>query len=72
MNEIAQLLSVWTECTGQELNPRAMERIAYDFLHIGFTADDLRCVVKHMQRQNRAMGEERHNVPAHRPPAKDV
>ena len=54
--KIPALLSAWNDCTAQELNARAFERVAFDFLSAGFTPDDLRCVVVFKQQQNRTYG----------------
>jgi hypothetical protein len=55
MDKIHQVQSVWCDLTGQIIKPRALERMFYEFVAIGFTSDDLRCVVQHMQRANKRM-----------------
>lgn len=66
-NQIASLLLVWQQLTGQPLNMLAMQRMFYDYLAIGFTEDDLRCVLEHLNRENRKMkGRAAFAIRAHR------
>lgn len=51
--QIQSLITAWNSATGQQVNQRAVERIAWEFLDMGFTENDLRLVVKHMLSFNR-------------------
>lgn len=53
MENIDALIAAWNDLTGQQLNARAFERVVYDFLAMGFTVDDLRCVIRFKQHRNR-------------------
>jgi len=50
---IRELHSTWCEVTRQDLHPKATERLFFEFWRAEFTAQDLRCVLDHMQRFNR-------------------
>lgn len=57
VNQIASLLLVWQQHTGQPLHPALMQRMFYDFLQSGLVEDDLRCVLEHLVKQNRKRSE---------------
>lgn len=50
---IAELQKTWAEVTGQTLHARATERLFFEFWNTGFTAEQLRCVLRHYLRLNK-------------------
>jgi len=47
------LHKTWNQVTGQQLNPRATERLFFEFWSMDFTDQDLQCVLKYMIAYNR-------------------
>lgn len=56
MNDIPSLHAAWCSASGQELNPRATERIFFELAKMDFTADDVRIAVTHLMAFNRKSG----------------
>jgi hypothetical protein len=46
------IVNKYNELTGAVARPKVYERLAFDFMAIGFSQDDLELVVRHLQREN--------------------
>ena len=49
---VQQMHDTWCQATGQQLLPIATARVMFELARQGVTADDIRCVVQHLQRFN--------------------
>ena len=47
-----QLLDAWNTATGQDVRPRAVERILFELWRSDYTPSDVTLVVTHLQRAN--------------------
>lgn len=55
MNAVESLHACYVSCTGLAVNLRVQERAFSHFLSVGYTEDDLRCVLCYLKRENKRM-----------------